>query len=73
MVALGHNHNLLHLENVPGPVHALIGGEACMVHENVLRGHPPVNGKLFHQVHLVVVHPAMVAAHKEPVGHILLI
>ena len=56
-------------ENIPCPIHALICRKACMVHEYVFGRYAAIHGKAFHNVDLVIVVPAVVAAHEQLVGY----
>ena len=65
MVFLSHDQDLIGLEDLLGPVDALIGRESGMIHKHILRRNTGINCELFHCCDLVVFLTAMVTTHKE--------
>lgn len=69
MVALRDDDDLIRAEDVQRAVHALVGGKAGVVAEDVAGGNAAVCRAGLHGVDLVVAFAAVVAAHEDAVGH----
>ena len=65
VVLLGDDDGLLDAEDMRGAPHGLVGGEAGVIEENVLGGHPPFRTITPHDRHFVVAFLPVVAAHQD--------